>query len=181
MKRTYWWIAGIIIIVAIVVYAIAHHSSYNSNKNSSSYSSSNGSNKPASTKADIITTKTSPSLGKYLADGSGRTLYTYDQDKPKVSNVSGSLLGTWPAYTATSSSASLPANVGTITRSDGTVQYTYNDMPLYYFAGEPAGQVTGDDVSGFHVAKATTQTQTQTQSSSTPSSTSGGSGYSSPY
>jgi len=47
----------------------------------------------------------------------------------------------------------LPANVGVITRTDGSKQYTYKNLPLYYFTGDQTGQVTGDNVENFHVAK----------------------------
>ena len=117
----------------------------------------NNSKKPAASTqaaATVITTKTDPTLGNYLADSNGKTLYTYSQDTANTSNCTGSCLAVWPAYKATSSSASLPTNVGTITRSDGTVQYTYKKMPLYYYTGDTAaGQVTGDGVNGFSVAK----------------------------
>lgn len=116
----------------------------------------NNSKKPSTTQtiASVITTKTDPTLGNYLADANGKALYTYGQDSADTSNCTGSCLAVWPAYKATSSSASLPANVGTFTRADGTVQYTYKKMPLYYYTGDTAaGQVTGDGVNGFSVAK----------------------------
>jgi predicted lipoprotein with Yx(FWY)xxD motif len=117
----------------------------------------NKSKKPSTTTqttANVITTKTDPALGDYLADASGKALYTYGQDSADTSNCAGSCQALWPAYKATVSSASLPANVGTITRADGTVQYTYKKMPLYYYSGDTAaGQVTGDGVNGFSVAK----------------------------
>lgn len=111
------------------------------------------SNKTSSNTAakPVVQTKTDSKLGKYLADGSGRPLYTYNLDTDNTSNCSGSCLSSWPAYKA-SSTASLPANIGTITRSDGTVQYTYNKKPLYYFTGDSAGKVTGDGLEGFSVA-----------------------------
>lgn len=108
--------------------------------------------KPTSSASSIIQTKTDPKLGQYLADGSGKPLYTYSQDTDNTSNCSGSCLANWPVYKATSSSASLPANVGTITRSDGTVQYTYNKKPLYYFSGDTSGSITGNGVEGFNIA-----------------------------
>jgi len=109
---------------------------------------------PTQTTANVITTKTDAKLGSYLADANGKTLYIYNQDSADTSNCSGSCLAVWPAYKATSSSASLPANVGTMTRADGSVQYTYKKMPLYYYTGDTAaGQVTGDGVNGFSVAK----------------------------
>jgi predicted lipoprotein with Yx(FWY)xxD motif len=104
--------------------------------------------------SNVVTTKTDATLGDYLADGNGMALYTYSQDSANTSNCTGSCLAVWPAYKATSSSASLPANVSTITRSDGTVQYTYKKLPLYYYTGDKAaGQVTGNGVNGFSVAK----------------------------
>jgi predicted lipoprotein with Yx(FWY)xxD motif len=40
--------------------------------------------------------------------------------------------------------------VGTITRPDGSVEVTYNDMPLYTWQGDSApGQATGQGVGGF--------------------------------
>lgn len=104
--------------------------------------------------AEVVTTKTDSKLGNYLADLNGKTLYIYNQDSANTSNCSGSCLAVWPAYKATSSSASLPTNVGTITRSDGTVQYTYKKLPLYYYTGDTTAEpVSGDGVNGFSVAK----------------------------
>ena len=106
------------------------------------------------TAAQVVTTKTDSKGVQYLADGNGKTLYTYGSDTANTSNCTGTCLDTWPAYKATSTSAALPTNVGTITRSDGSVQYTYKKMPLYYYVGDSAaGQVNGDGVNGFSVAK----------------------------
>jgi len=152
----------IIGIVAVIViagggYLLLHKSSTTSTNNtSSSYSSPSTTNTttPTTTSNAVIQTKTASNVGSYLADGSGRTLYTYGSDSTGVSNCTGSCLSAWPAYTATSSVASLPTNVSTLKRSDdGSTQYTYKGMPLYYFSSDSTGQVTGDGVSGFHVAK----------------------------
>ena len=106
------------------------------------------------TTTEVVHTKTDSKLGQYLAGASGMTLYTYSKDSADTSNCTGDCLTTWPAYKATASSASLPTNVGTLTRSDGTVQYTYKKMPLYYYTGDTAaGQINGNGVDGFNVAK----------------------------
>jgi predicted lipoprotein with Yx(FWY)xxD motif len=101
----------------------------------------------------VLVTKTSPSLGNYLADPSGRALYTYGGDTAGLSNCSGACLMAWPAYQATGSVSSLPAGVGTIKRSDnGETQYTYQGLPLYYFASDSGGSVTGNGIENFRVA-----------------------------
>lgn len=145
---------AIAIVLAVGAYAIFHKSSKTTNINTSKPSSSSSAPANSQTKsANIIQTKTDARLGQYLADASGNPLYTYGGDKPGVSNCSGSCLYSWPVYQASGSTASLPANVTIITRSDDAKQYAYKNMPLYTFSGDSGGQVTGDGVSDFHIAK----------------------------
>jgi predicted lipoprotein with Yx(FWY)xxD motif len=148
-------IVVIIAIVGFVVWYVFHtknntNNIYGNTANTSTTTTPSTSSKTNSTL--IIQTKTDPKLGKYLADGSGKPLYTYGQDTDNTSNCTGDCLTNWPPYKATSSSDSLPTNVGTITRSDGTVQYTYNKKPLYYFTGDTSTTPTGNGVDGFNVA-----------------------------
>lgn len=107
--------------------------------------------KPAAT--EVVTTKTDSKLGQYLADPSNKALYTYGADTTGVSNCSGSCLTDWPVYSAASAPSALPTNVTVIKRADGSSQYAYKGMPLYYFSSDTAGKVTGDGVGNFHVAK----------------------------
>jgi predicted lipoprotein with Yx(FWY)xxD motif len=110
-------------------------------------------NSNTSTTSQIVNTKTDAKLGQYLADSKGKALYTYGADTTGVSNCTGSCLADWPVYEATSTT-NLPANVTVITRADGTKQYAYKGMPLYYYTGDTsAGQVSGDGINNFHVAK----------------------------
>ena len=102
--------------------------------------------------------RSTPQLGSFLTTPNGTTLYTYTGDKSGVSNVTGALLVAWPAFTATGT-LTLPSGVsgtlGTITRSDGTKQVTYNGMPLYTFVRDTGPNVVnGQNVRGFVVAKA---------------------------
>jgi predicted lipoprotein with Yx(FWY)xxD motif len=102
----------------------------------------------------VLKTKSSSSLGQYLTDPSGKALYTYGSDTSGMSNCSGTCLATWPPYVDSGSTTGLPTGVGTITRTDnGKIQFTYNDLPLYYFIGDALGHVTGNGVGGFHLAK----------------------------
>jgi len=116
--------------------------------------SSGSSTTPAAARGDVVQTKTGSSVGEYLASSSGAALYTYGPDTVGVSHCSGACLSTWPAYVATDTSDTLPANVTVIKRTDNNQsQYAYKGMPLYTFASDSSGQVSGDGVGSFHVAK----------------------------
>jgi predicted lipoprotein with Yx(FWY)xxD motif len=85
-------------------------------------------------------------------DAAGMTLYIWAKDVNGMSNASGTVLQTWPVFNTPI--ASLPASLnmsdfGTITRSDGAAQTTYQGWPLYRFAGDKAaGDTLGDGVGG---------------------------------
>jgi predicted lipoprotein with Yx(FWY)xxD motif len=85
----------------------------------------------------------SPSLGAYLTGDKGMTLYVFTKDTADTSACSGSCATNWPPLTF-ASGAMIQGPTGamgtfaTITRADGTMQVTYNHMPLYYFAGDSA-------------------------------------------
>lgn len=165
-------IIGVIVLALLVGggYAVFHKSS--KNPVSSSSSTSSKSTVPAVNNAVVIT-KTDSTVGQYLADPSGNTLYTYNADTPGVSNCTGSCLENWPAYVDKGSTTDLPSGIGTITRSDNhQVQYTYNGMPLYYFTSDSKGKVTGNGVENFSVAKPAAATSSQSAPTSSPSTTS---------
>ena len=96
----------------------------------------------------------------YLVDSMGRPLYTYTKDVQNsgASTVSGGLLNAWPAVTVQSGQQPTldPMAMGTlatITRSDGTIQVTYNGWPLYTFIRDQAmAAPTGDGVASFALA-----------------------------
>ncbi len=97
-----------------------------------------------STTAPVYTVNlaTSATLGSYLVDGKGRTLYYFTKDSPGVSNATAAIIANWPVFyaaTITTSSAALnPADFGSITRSDGTMQTTFKSYPLYYYINDKA-------------------------------------------
>ena len=87
------------------------------------------------------------SIGTVLVAGSnGMTVYTFSKDVADsgTSACTGSCLTKWPALTvpagasATGGSA-VTGKLATITRADdGTLQVTYNGLPLYFFSGDSA-------------------------------------------
>ena len=117
----------------------------------SPYNSASGSSS-SSSGISIATTK--GPLGTYLTGASGRALYLWVADKGDKSTCSGACASTWPPLTTkgspTVSGGAMSADLGTITRSDGTKQVTYKGHPLYYYAADTsAGQTTGEGSNSF--------------------------------
>ena len=112
-----------------------------------------------------IQLNTSPTLGSYLSDSLGYTLYYFSNDFDGNSNCTGGCLNIWPIYYAGDNltQSKLPsgldiADFGTITTSAGAKQTTYKTWPLYYYAPsatrENAGETKGEGVNNiWFVAK----------------------------
>jgi predicted lipoprotein with Yx(FWY)xxD motif len=98
-----------------------------------------GSSASASTTGTVITTHPG-SAGAFLTDGSGRTVYLWAKDGMNMSDCSGACAAAWPPVPATgkltASGGVKTSDLGTITRSGGTKQATYDGHPLYYFVGD---------------------------------------------
>ena len=77
------------------------------------------------------------SLGSILVNSTGRTLYLFKADVGTKSACTGACATAWPPLLATgkpTAGAGLTASkLGTITRSGGKQQVTYNGHPLYLF------------------------------------------------
>ncbi len=91
-------------------------------------------------------------LGYFLVGPNGMTLYLFTNDAEGVSNCSGDCAVNWPPLTVAdamnvTTQPGLVGEVGTITRDDGSIQVTYNGMPLYYWKDDMApGDATGQGV-----------------------------------
>ena len=106
-----------------------------------------------STAASVVSTKTS-SLGTFLVDGQGRTLYLWDADHGPMSTCTAACAQAWPPLTTTAapkaSGAVKSSLLGTATRADGSREVTYAGHPLYTYAGDTRpGQVTGEGSNSF--------------------------------
>lgn len=110
---------------------------------------------PPSVSTGAIITWMGVAPSQYGVGANGMTLYTFDKDTKGVSNCTGSCAEIWPPYTTATTSSTLPANVTLITRTDGSMQFAYKGMPLYYYTGDQkAGDATGDGFNGiWHVVK----------------------------
>jgi predicted lipoprotein with Yx(FWY)xxD motif len=92
--------------------------------------------------------------GTYLTDGSGRALYIWSGDDVGKSNCSADCALAWPpliaSATPSASGGASSADVGMITRADGTKQVTYKGHPLYYFVVDSgAGTTKGQGSNSF--------------------------------
>jgi predicted lipoprotein with Yx(FWY)xxD motif len=83
-----------------------------------------------------------------LTNARGFTLYWFAPDTPTTSTCYGSCAAYWPPVTGTApASPSLPGRIGTITRTGGARQLTYNGHPLYTYIGDTApGQANGNNL-----------------------------------
>jgi predicted lipoprotein with Yx(FWY)xxD motif len=120
---------------------------------SSSAPASSASGSAAAAGATAIASATS-SGSTFLTDGSGRAVYLWVQDTGDASSCSGACAGAWPPVTTTgaptAAGSAKPSDLGTITRSDGTKQVTYDGHPLYYFSGDSgAGTAAGQGSDSF--------------------------------
>jgi predicted lipoprotein with Yx(FWY)xxD motif len=83
-----------------------------------------------------------------LTNARGFTLYWFAPDTPTASKCYGSCAAYWPPVTGTATaSPGLPGRIGTITRSGGARQLSYDGHPLYTYIGDSApGQANGNNL-----------------------------------
>jgi predicted lipoprotein with Yx(FWY)xxD motif len=93
-------------------------------------------------------------LGRILVNSQGRTLYLFKADSGAKSACFGACAVAWPPLRTGGKpivgNGASAAPVGTIPRSDGTPQVTYNGHPLYTFVkDQKPGEVNGQGVTAF--------------------------------
>ena len=83
-----------------------------------------------------------------LTNSKGFTLYWFAPDTPTKSVCNGSCAAYWPPVKGpVALSAGVAGKVGTIKRSDGSLQATYNGHPLYTYVADGApGQAKGNNL-----------------------------------
>jgi predicted lipoprotein with Yx(FWY)xxD motif len=97
-----------------------------------------GESSSASSEPGVTITAKKDKLGTILAAGPKKlTVYLFEADKGGQSSCSGACAKAWPPVTTTgepqAGGAAVTADLGTISRSDGTKQVTYKGHPLYFF------------------------------------------------
>jgi predicted lipoprotein with Yx(FWY)xxD motif len=97
------------------------------------------------------------SLGSILVNSTGRALYLFKADVGTKSACMGACATAWPPLLATGKPTAgtglIASKLGTITRSGGSHQVTYNGHPLYLFIkDQKPGQTTGQGSTAFGAA-----------------------------
>jgi predicted lipoprotein with Yx(FWY)xxD motif len=102
---------------------------------------------PVATGPDVLKARDVAGVN-LLTNAKGLTLYWFAPDTSTKSVCYGSCAAYWPPVTGTpSAGAGVTGTLGTITRTGGTTQATYDGHPLYTYIGDNApGQASGNNI-----------------------------------
>lgn len=99
--------------------------------------------------AGIVMVVDSSQFGQILATSDGKALYTNTVDKPddlRCTNLA--CTSFWMPYTVDAAPGAVegvPGALGTVSRPDGSLQLTYNQMPVYtFYLDKGSGDVQGE-------------------------------------
>ena len=115
--------------------------------------------KPASSESSsgtgaVVSASAAGDLGRVIVDSKGMTLYDFHKDKGGKSACYGGCAEVWPPLRTEgkpqTGEGAMASKLGTVKRSDGTVQVTYAGHPLYtYIQDKKPGDATGNDTDSF--------------------------------
>jgi predicted lipoprotein with Yx(FWY)xxD motif len=125
-------------------------------KGGSEEASTTASEESSSGGGTAIAVGTASGVGQVLVDSKGMTLYYFQKDQKGSgkSKCDGACASAWPPLTTSGEwqamSGVQASMLGTIERSDGTMQVTYAGWPLYTFVEDKKpGEDNGTDVKAF--------------------------------
>jgi predicted lipoprotein with Yx(FWY)xxD motif len=155
LRRHSWMLLAVLAVGPVAVVAACGSSSPGSGGASSTPSSASA---PASSSAK------------------GFTLYWFAPDTMTKSNCNGSCAQIWPPVKGPAiAGPGVTAKLGTITRSDGSTQTTYNGHPLYTYTADTApGQANGNGINASGGVWHEVTASGSAAPASNPSSSSGG-------
>ena len=101
-----------------------------------------------------VTVAENDSLGAYLADVDGASLYLFTDGNGNPVTCTGQCAEAWPPFVTDGdpvANGSVDASMlSTMERSDGSTQVVYNGWPLFYFVNDQApGDVNGQGIESF--------------------------------
>jgi predicted lipoprotein with Yx(FWY)xxD motif len=109
---------------------------------------------PAAASGGTTVASTTTSLGTFLVDSNGMTVYLFEADTSSQSACTDRCASAWPPLTTSgppvAGAGVMGSLLGTSARSDGKTQVTYKGHPLYGFIGDKKpGDVNGEGKSAF--------------------------------
>ena len=114
----------------------------------------------AATGSATVLAKTINGQTILVAGSNGMTVYTFTKDTAGSgqSACSGQCLVIWPALTVAAGSQptggdGVSGKLGTITRDDGSLQVTYNGLPLYFYQKDSAPGDTNGNYPSWNLVK----------------------------
>ncbi|HUY44765.1 MAG TPA: hypothetical protein VMV92_03430 [Streptosporangiaceae bacterium] len=113
-----------------------------------------------------------------LTNAKGFTLYWFVPDTATTSKCNGGCASVWPPVKGPGTAGTgVTGKLGTIKRSDGSTQATYNGHPLYTYTGDAApGQAKGNNLNASGGVWHEVTVSGGAAPSSSPSSAGGGGG-----
>jgi len=113
-----------------------------------------------------------------LTNAKGFTLYSFAPDTPTKSNCNGVCAQNWPPVKGPATASGVKGTFGTIKRSNGATQATFDGHPLYTFVGDTApGQAKGNGLNAAGGLWHEITTGSASAGSFSSGSSGGGSGY----
>ncbi len=138
--RNRWWATPVLAGAAVLIAACGSSSP---SSNGAAAGTSTNSSAPATTGSSNTVATRSTGIGTVLVNSQGRTLYWFAIDTPTKSNCNGTCATFWPPVfgkVTAASGTTLPKGFGTIKRSDGKLQATYDGHPLYTYAADTSAE-----------------------------------------
>jgi predicted lipoprotein with Yx(FWY)xxD motif len=176
MNKTWLATAGL---AATLLIAACGSSTGSTSSGSTTSSAAAPASSAAASSSALKTTKIGGAT--VLTNAKGFTLYWFAPDTPTMSKCNGSCAAYWPPVKGPATAgAGVTGKLGTITRSDGSMQATYNGHPLYTYAADSApGQAKGNglNLSGGVWHEVTVSGAAAPASNGSASAGGGGSGY----
>jgi predicted lipoprotein with Yx(FWY)xxD motif len=180
MRNRWWAPAGLAGIALIAAACGSSSGSSASSPAASGGSSPSAASSPAAGSSSAALKAAKIGAAMVLTNAKGFTLYWFAPDTATTSNCNGSCATYWPPVKGPATAgAGVTGKLGTITRSDGSTQATYNGHPLYTYVSDTApGQAKGNglNVSG-GVWHEVTVSGAAAPAASPAHSSSGGGGY----
>ena len=180
--RKIWGAAGLAV-VALSLSACASSGSSSATAGSTPAAAGSSPASSAPAPSSTGTTLAARTIGgqQVVTNAAGFTLYWFVPDTSTTSKCTGSCATYWPPVKGPATAMSgVTGTLGTITRSDGTMQATYDGHPLYTYAADSApGQAKGNglNASGGLWYEMTVSGATPAASASAKASTKSGGGY----